>query len=256
MTREKAEIENNLIARGMKLKVKEEELDQSKKEAEMYKNRIVQLAKEKFKLEEEFRKMRKEKSELGVGMKKETEKPETELRESEDEKRNLKKENLFFKVLFVCIEFMSVGAFCHTFSSQFGMCVHVWTEVLPACVDGGSGQRYYLYMCGQWYYLYMCGWRYYLYMCGMEVLYLYMCGWRYYLYMCGRRYTTVPVHVWTVVLPVHVWMEVLPVHVWTEVLPVHVWIEVLPVHVWTEVLPVHTIHKHTCTCSVYSQYNV
>ena len=123
VTREKAEMENNLIARGMKLKVKEEELDQSKKEAEMYKNSTVKLAKEKSKLEEELRKMREEKSELEVGMEKETEKPETELRKSEDEKRIVKKENLFFKVLFVRIEFMSVGVFCHVFSSQFSMCI-------------------------------------------------------------------------------------------------------------------------------------
>ena len=67
VTREKAELENRLIARGMKLKVKEEELDQSKKEAEMYKDSTVKLAKEKFKLEEELEKMRKDKSEAEEG---------------------------------------------------------------------------------------------------------------------------------------------------------------------------------------------
>ena len=68
LEREKADLENNLIAKGMKLKVKEEELDQSKKEAEMYKNSTVQLAKEKFKPEEELIESRKGKSELEVRM--------------------------------------------------------------------------------------------------------------------------------------------------------------------------------------------
>ena len=85
VTREKAELENNLIARGMKLKVKEEELDQSKKEAEMYKNSTIQLAKQKLKLEEELRKMREEKSELEVRMGNET-----------DELKNVTKEEAFF----------------------------------------------------------------------------------------------------------------------------------------------------------------
>ena len=61
VTREKAELENNVIARGMELKVKEEELDQSKMEAEMYKNSTVKLAKEKW-----------EKSKLEVGVENET----------------------------------------------------------------------------------------------------------------------------------------------------------------------------------------
>ena len=95
---EKADLENNLIARGMKLKVKEEELDQSKKEAEMYKNSTVQLAKEKFKLEEEFIESKKGKSELEVGMGKEMDKLKFKLKNVEEVNRDLERKYLLLKV--------------------------------------------------------------------------------------------------------------------------------------------------------------
>ena len=184
LEREKADLENSLIAKGMKLKVKEEELDQSKKEAEMYKNSTVKLAKEKFKLEEEAEmyknstvklakekfkleeeliKSKKEKSELEVKMGKGTEEFKAELKNLEEEKRNLKKKYLILKVIFVCMHLLaliSVDPFCHTLSFQFGM----YSIVLVI---------------------------------------LYIWGQRYYLY----------IRMWTEVLPVHVWMEVPPVHV-------------------------------------------
>ena len=106
LEREKAELEmkkdglkNNWIAKGMKLKVKGEELDQSKKEAEMYKNSTVQLAKEKFKLEEELIESKKGKSELEVRMGKGTEELKAKSKKLEEEKRNLKKKYLILKVL-------------------------------------------------------------------------------------------------------------------------------------------------------------
>ena len=104
MEREKAELENNLIARGMKLKVKEEELDQSKKEAEMYKNSTVKLAKKKFKLEEELIESRKEKSELEAGMGKETDKLKAELKTLGEKNRDLEKKYLLLKVLVCTIQ--------------------------------------------------------------------------------------------------------------------------------------------------------
>ena len=100
---EKGEMEHNLIAGGMKLKVKEEELDQSKKEADMYKNSTVKLAKEKFKLEEELIESRKGKSELEVGMGKEMDKLKAQLKNLEKVNRDLEKKHFLFKVcLLVC----------------------------------------------------------------------------------------------------------------------------------------------------------
>ena len=123
---EKAEMENVLIAKGMKLKVKEEELDQSKKEAEIYKNSTVQLAKEKFRLEEELIESRKRKSELEVGMGKGTEELEVELKKLEEEKINLKKKYLLSKVLFVymCTLHAFVSYYCY---SMYRYYLHVHT---------------------------------------------------------------------------------------------------------------------------------
>ena len=95
---EKAKMENNLIARGMKLKVKEEELDQSKKEAEMYKNSTVQLAKEKFRLEEELIESRKGQSELEVGIGKKTDELKAELKKLEEKNGDLERKYLLLKV--------------------------------------------------------------------------------------------------------------------------------------------------------------
>ena len=132
---EKAELENRLIAREMKLKVKEEELDQSKKEAEMYQKSINQLAKEKFKVEEELIESKKGKSELKVGMGKGTENLEVEFKKSEEKRRNLKKTYLLSKVLFVYM------CTLHTFVSYYTVIVCTGTT----CTYYTQCTTYYVY---------------------------------------------------------------------------------------------------------------
>ena len=108
VTRENADLKNSLIAKGMKLKVKEEELDQSKKEAEKYKNSTVQLAKKKSKLEEELIESKKGKSELEVGMGKKMDKLKSKLENVEEVNRDLERKYLLLKVywcanVYVCM---------------------------------------------------------------------------------------------------------------------------------------------------------
>ena len=91
---EKTILKNDLQSRRMKLKVKEEELDQSKKETEMFKNSTVKLAKQKFKLEDELRR----KSELGVEMGKEIDALRGELKKMRREKAKAEKTSLMLKV--------------------------------------------------------------------------------------------------------------------------------------------------------------
>ena len=96
---EKSILENDLQARQMKLIVKEEEWDQSKKEAEMLKKSTIQLAKEKFKLEDELRR----KSELGVEMGKEIDELRAELKKMRREKAKAEKTSLLLKVCSIYI---------------------------------------------------------------------------------------------------------------------------------------------------------
>ena len=105
LTQKNAELENNLIAERMKLKLKGRELDESKNDAELYRNSTVQLAKQKFnlerekaELEEKLRKMGEEKSELEVGMGKERDELKAELKKLGEKNGDLERKYLLLKV--------------------------------------------------------------------------------------------------------------------------------------------------------------